>query len=108
MVESIIHSLPLDRYKKGAIPVRIFFIAVICVEFFKLHSYLGIDSIPLWILVPVFSLTTIHLMTLAYERSLLVTTEIVARKCPICKRQMYSKIIKCENCKIQIDTDEEK
>jgi len=47
-------------------------------------------------------------MALAYEHSRLVTTEIVDRKCPICKKQMYSKIIKCENCKIQIDTDEEK
>ena len=90
MVESIIQSLPLDRYKKGAILIRLFFLAVIGIEFFKLHSYLGIDSIPLWILVPVFSLSIIHLMSIDHERNRLVTTEIVDRKCPICKRQMYT------------------
>ena len=47
-------------------------------------------------------------MSIDHERNRLVTTEIVDRKCPICKRQMYSKMIECENCKIQLDTDEEK
>jgi len=65
------------------------------------------DELPMWLLVPVFSLTAIHLMGIINERSKLLTIEIVDRICPICKKQMYSKIIKCENCLIQIDTDEE-
>lgn len=107
MVEDLIQSLPLERFKKIAIPLRIFFIVIIAIEFFKIYTYLGINSLPTWLLGIVFTLTTLHLMGIAKERSNLVTTEIMDRKCPVCKRQMYSKRIKCEICKIQIDTDDE-
>jgi len=108
LVEDLVQSLPLERFKKIAIPLRIFFIIIIAIEFFKLHTYLGIESLPTWLLGLVFTLTMLHLMGIAKERNNLVTTEIENRKCPICEKQMYSKMIKCEICKIQIDTDDEK
>lgn len=108
MVEGILQSIPFDQYKRSAVFIRILFLFVIAIEFFKLHPHIGIQEIPLWILVPVFTLSTVHLISIAYEKSTLVTTEVEDRKCPVCKRQMYSKMIKCEICKIQIDTDDEK
>jgi len=53
-------------------------------------------------------LGVLHLTSIGFEKARLSTVEIAERKCPKCDKSMYSKVIKCEKCKITIDTDEER
>jgi len=95
-------SIPFPHYKKYATPVRIFIAIVVGIQFF------GFYDLPDELLYPVAVLGIIHLTSIGFEKSRLSTVEIAERKCPQCKMPMYSKVIKCEKCKFQVDTDEER
>ena len=95
-------SIPFARYKKIATPVRIVLAGIIGVQFF------GIFQIPQEVLYPAAVLSIMHLISIGFEKSRLSTVEIAERKCPKCEKPMFSKLIKCEKCGIQLDTEEEK
>lgn len=98
----ILDSIPFTQYKKYATPVRVFVAIIIGIQFF------GVYDLPNEILYPAGVLGILHLTSIVYEKAKLSTVEIAERKCPKCNVPMYSKVIKCEKCKISIDTDEER
>ena len=95
-------SIPFTQYKKYATPVRIFIAIIVVIQFFGFYDF------PAELLYPVAVLAVLHLTSIGFEKARLSTVEIAERKCRICGKPMYSKVIKCEKCKITIDTDEEK
>jgi len=95
-------SIPFTKYKQFAAPVRIFLAGVIAIQLFGLYDFPN----ELLYFVAVFSV--MHLTSITFEKSKMSTVEIAERKCPQCKLPMYSKVIKCEKCKFQVDTDEER
>ena len=94
-----IPSIPFTQYKKIAAPVRIGLSAIIVIQFF------GIYNIPSEILYPAAILSALHLISISYERAKMSTVEIAEQRCLRCNIPMYSKIIKCEKCGLQFDTD---
>ncbi len=95
-------SISLNQYKKLVVPIRIGLSIIIAIQFF------GIYDLPTQVLYPAAIFSILHLTSIAYEKAKLSTVEIAERKCKICGFPMYSKIIKCEKCNVQIDTDDEK
>ena len=95
-------GLTFLKYKKVATPVRIILCIIIGLQFF------GIYQFPQQVLyiTAIFAIT--HLTSIAFEKAKLSTVEIAERKCPSCNIPLYSKIIKCEKCNMQYDTDDEK
>lgn len=90
------------KHKKLVTPVRVFLSAVIGVQFF------GIYSLPPHVLYPCAVLAIGNLLSIIVEKSKLSTVEVAEEKCPKCEMPMYSKMIKCEKCGIQLDTDDRK
>lgn len=95
-------GLSFLKYKQVAGPVRILLSIIIGLQFF------GIYQFPQQVLyiAAIFSIT--HLTSIAIEKAKLSTVEIGEKKCPSCNLPMYSKVIKCEKCKMQLDTDDKK
>ena len=90
------------KHKKLATPVRIVLSVIIGIQFF------GIYQLPPQILYPAAILSIGNLISIVIEKAKLATVEVAERKCKVCGKPMYSKIIKCEKCNIQEDTDEQK
>ena len=90
------------KHKKLVTPVRIFLSAIIGIQFF------GIYQFPSQVLYPCAVLAIGNLLSIILEKSKLSTVEVAEEKCPKCKIPMYSKMIKCEKCGIQLDTDDRK
>lgn len=95
-------GLSFLKYRKIATPVRIGLSVIIAIHFF------GLYQLPPQVLYPSAVLAIGNLLSIVVEKAKLSTVEIADRKCPKCKSSMYSKMIKCEQCNIQIDTDDER
>ncbi len=94
-------GLSFLKYRKLATPVRIGLSVIIAIHFF------GLYQLPPQVLYPSAILAIGNLLSIVVEKAKLATVEIADRKCPKCHISMYSKMIKCEKCSIQIDTDDE-
>lgn len=101
-LDDIFSGISFLKYKKIATPVRIGLAGIVGIQFF------GIYQFPPHVLIPAGILAITHLLSIVVEKAKLSTVEIAERKCPRCQKPMYSKIIKCEKCSIQEDTDEQR
>jgi hypothetical protein len=97
-----LQGLSFLKYKKYSTPIRVAISGIIAVQLFGFYQF------PPQILYPVAVLAVGNLLSITVEKAKLSTVEIAERKCKICNIPMYSKMIKCEKCNMQIDTDEER
>lgn len=67
----------------------------------------GFYQFPTQVLYPVVVLAIGNLLSISIEKAKLSTVKIAERKYKICNKPTYGKIIKCEKCDIQIDTDDD-
>lgn len=101
-MDDVFYGISFLKYKKFATPLRIILSAIIGIQFFGFYQF------PPHVLYPAAILSITNLLSIAVEKAKLSTVEIAERKCPKCDIPMYSKMIKCEKCGIQLDTDEHK
>lgn len=96
-----IPSIPaIINKRKYATPIRVLLAGIVIVHFFHIYT------LPDQVLHVAGALIALNLISIAIEKLKMSTVEVKERKCPKCNIPMYSKIIKCQKCGIQLDTDD--